>query len=77
MNCSKELRNGPCGGVREGGFCEVKPEMHCVWVLAWTAPPDAGRRPHPRGPAPVDPRLQGSSSWLRVSREKAGRYARR
>ena len=42
MNCPKELRNGPCGGVREGGFCEVKPAMRCVWVLAWD-----GAAPHP------------------------------
>jgi hypothetical protein len=72
MNCPKELRNGPCGGVREGGFCEVRPEMRCVWVLAW----DGASRM--RGGArirevlpPVDRRLAGSSSWLRVSREKA------
>jgi Methylene-tetrahydrofolate reductase C terminal len=35
MNCPKQLRNGPCGGVRAGGFCEVKPAMKCVWVDAW------------------------------------------
>ena len=36
MNCPKTLRNGPCGGVRENGNCEVKPEMRCVWVDAWS-----------------------------------------
>src|SRR5499427_4009893 len=35
MNCPKNLRNGPCGGVRANGNCEVRPEMKCVWVAAW------------------------------------------
>jgi hypothetical protein len=30
MNCPKTIRNGPCGGVRENGHCEVKPEMRCL-----------------------------------------------
>jgi Methylene-tetrahydrofolate reductase C terminal len=74
MNCPKNLRNGPCGGVRENGHCEVIPEMKCVWVLACE-----GSQRIPGGveamravqPA-VDHRLQGSSSWLRVVREKTG-----
>jgi hypothetical protein len=73
MNCPKNLRNGPCGGVRGDGRCEVKPEMRCVWVEAYE-----GSRRIPGGvtamqalqPA-VDRRLQGTSSWLRVVREKS------
>lgn len=74
MNCPKALRNGPCGGVRSGGFCEVKPEMRCVWVEAWE-----GSLRMRNGAAiravqkPVDARLKGRSSWLRVILEKTGR----
>jgi hypothetical protein len=70
MNCPKTLRNGPCGGVRDDGTCEVKPEMRCVWVEAY----QGGER-IPGGltamstvQAAVDQRLQGRSSWLRVVR---------
>ncbi|MEM7045049.1 MAG: methylenetetrahydrofolate reductase C-terminal domain-containing protein [Pseudomonadota bacterium] len=72
MNCPKELRNGPCGGVRPGGFCEVKPEMRCVWVQAWDGATRMtnGHQINEVLP-PVDRSLQGSSSWLRAAREKA------
>lgn len=72
MNCPKQLRNGPCGGVRPGGYCEVKPDMRCVWMLAWqgAARMKGGGKIHDVQP-PVDRSLEGSSSWLRVSREKA------
>ncbi len=74
MNCPKQLRNGPCGGVRPGGFCEVIPEMKCVWTLAWqgAARMKGGDKIREVLP-PVDRSLQGSSSWLRVSREKAAK----
>lgn len=76
MNCPKGLRNGPCGGVRANGNCEVRPEMRCVWVEAW-----AGAQRMATGTEdmksiqlvlpPVDHSLAGSSSWLRVVRELA------
>ena len=65
MRCPKNLRNGPCGGVRLNGNCEVVPEMRCVWVEAWE---DSRKLPIWRSHMfhvnrPVDWRLQGTSSW--------------
>jgi len=72
MNCPKTIRNGPCGGVRANGNCEVKPEMRCVWVEAFegSARMHAGREAIKVVQFAVDGRLKGSSSWLRVAREK-------
>lgn len=71
MNCPKNLRNGPCGGVRANGHCEVKPEMKCVWVAAWEgAQRMSAGMVIVDGQKPVDHSLKGSSSWLRVVREK-------
>jgi len=72
MNCPKKMRNGPCGGVRADGGCEVKPEMTCVWVLAW----DGNKRlkqddlPIQQVQPPVDHRLIGHSAWLHELRLK-------
>ena len=72
MNCPKTIRNGPCGGVRANGNCEVKPDMRCVWVEAY-----AGSQRMKGGTEAmrviqiaVDRRLEGRSSWLAVAKEK-------
>jgi hypothetical protein len=73
MNCPKSMRNGPCGGVRANGNCEVKPEMPCVWVDAWAGSQRMKNGDRIRELRPsVDHRLQGTSSWLREVRLRAG-----
>ena len=68
MTCPKTLRNGPCGGVRENGHCEVKPEMRCVWTKAFERSvslpmPTVWREEFNHLRPPVDNRLKGTSSW--------------
>ena len=74
MKCPKQLRNGPCGGVRANGNCEVNPEMRCVWVEAWRGAEriPGGLEAIQQVQPPVDRRLEGTSAWLRVVREKRG-----
>ena len=67
MRCPKNLRNGPCGGVRPGGKCEVIPEMDCVWVRAYER---SRRLPWAEHffqiNPPLDWQLQGTSSWMNL-----------
>ncbi|MCJ7703612.1 MAG: methylenetetrahydrofolate reductase C-terminal domain-containing protein [Anaerolineales bacterium] len=65
MNCPKNLRNGPCGGVRADGNCEVYPDMECVWTKAYAQSQRLfwAHEIHDLRP-PVDWSMQGSSSWL-------------
>jgi len=32
VQCPKGLMNGPCGGTRLDGMCEVDPDKECAWV---------------------------------------------
>lgn len=72
MTCPKEMRNGPCGGVRPNGKCEVIPEMDCVWKLAWERSElmaefgDGIQFIQP----PVDRQLEGTSAWLNMLDER-------
>ncbi|MFM5918129.1 MAG: methylenetetrahydrofolate reductase C-terminal domain-containing protein [Novosphingobium sp.] len=70
MNCPKTIRNGPCGGVRENGHCEVRPEMRCVWVAAWDgASRMQGGDAIKDANFAVDNRAKGTSSWLKLARD--------
>jgi hypothetical protein len=67
MGCPKTLRNGPCGGVRTNGHCEVIPGMMCIWVKAerrsrWLPGGDHILRIQPA----LDWTLKGSSSWVNL-----------
>lgn len=68
MTCPKNLRNGPCGGVRIDGHCEVIPEMKCIWV-------DAYERSEMMGTygqeimliqPPINWELEGQSAWINM-----------
>jgi hypothetical protein len=66
MSCPKNLRNGPCGGTRVNGHCEVKPEMKCVWVEAYERSlkmPVYGEE-MTRIQPPVNLQLYDRSAWI-------------
>jgi hypothetical protein len=79
MTCPKLLRNGPCGGVRPDGYCEVYPEKHCIWNDAYKR--SLKMAIYGRGildvQPPLDWRLEGTSAWLNELRradQPGGKY---
>jgi 5,10-methylenetetrahydrofolate reductase len=65
-NCAKQMRNGPCGGVRPDGGCEVVPAMRCVWVEAVEGRQRIADDTAPPLLAPIDHRQHRRSSWVQV-----------
>jgi methylenetetrahydrofolate reductase (NADPH) len=64
QTCPKQLRNGPCGGTRDG-WCEVVPDQPCVWVSVYDRAREAGRVDSLKTYVPPpDRQLQGTSSWI-------------
>ena len=43
VRCAKGILNGPCGGTRKGGKCEVDPDKDCAWVLIYNRLEKQGR----------------------------------
>lgn len=71
QNCPKQLRNGPCGGTRENGSCEVYPDRKCVWYRIYVRSKKLRRisllyrinKVH-------DWNLEGTSAWLNLFKKR-------
>jgi len=75
--CAKHIRNGACGGSRDG-YCEVFPERPCVWDRAYRRLVNA-KRTRQMCEGCVPPRmweLNQTSSWLNfhLQRDHQGGY---
>lgn len=73
-NCAKQMRNGPCGGVRADGHCEVDPGMRCVWVEATRGDGriQPGHTPGwTRRLPPIAADQRGQSTWIHLVRDRA------
>jgi len=67
MRCPKQIRNGPCGGTRPDGHCEVYPERHCIWWLINERAKKLGRQQKlKKYHIPVDRRFEDTSAWLNM-----------
>ncbi len=54
--CYKNLRNGPCGGSRVDGSCEVDARLPCIWNLAYISALADGEGPRKFARTLIPPR---------------------
>jgi methylenetetrahydrofolate reductase (NADPH) len=63
QTCPKNMRNGPCGGTKNGQ-CEVV-DKPCIWVAVFEGAKSANRLEHLKVYIPPPNRaLKGTSSWV-------------
>ncbi len=67
MRCPKQIRNGPCGGTRADGHCEVYPERYCVWYRIYQRSKKLGKiKKLAKFHKPVDRRFEHTSAWMNM-----------
>lgn len=67
MRCPKTMRNGPCGGTRADGHCEVYPERNCIWWLIYQRSKKLGWQSKLKHYSiPVDSRFEHTSAWMNM-----------
>jgi methylenetetrahydrofolate reductase (NADPH) len=71
QNCPKRLRNGPCGGTRQNGYCEVYPGRKCVWYKIYYRAKLLNRLSTLYKFRKIHNwNLEGTSAWLNVYRKR-------
>ncbi len=58
--CAKSLLNGPCGGTRRDGMCEIDEKIDCIWNLIV-------ERANERGQLESLSKLQKTKNWSNSS----------